>query len=101
MQDILSMIDRLKRPALLIRAARHGADTYDRARHLQRLMGYGQVPRTGDALLRLMQDEASINEKRITGDAGYSVVRHLDLLIAMVGESRVLRASQASRATQG
>ncbi|WP_050929801.1 DUF6477 family protein [Aestuariivita boseongensis] len=100
MQDILGLIDRLTRPRLLIRAARLGAADYDRDRHLPRLLGYGQVPRAADALMRLLQDEAVVNSQRKSGDASYSLTRHLDLLIAMMGEARILRASQESRARQ-
>ena len=97
MQDVLGMMDQLKRPRLLIRAARLGADSYDRDRHLQRLLGYGQLPRSADALMRLIQAEAVMNDQRKADETGYSVTRHLDLLIAMIGEARILRASQSSR----
>ena len=93
MQDILGMMDRLRRPPLLIRAARLGAEDYNRDSHLQRLLGYGRIPRSGEALMRLMQEETALNNRRKSGDTGYSLVRHLDLLIAMVGEARLLRAS--------
>lgn len=98
MQDILSMVDTLSRPRLLTRAARLGANEYRREAHLQRLLGYGQLPRTGEALLQLLQHESTINAQRTSGDAGYSLTRHVDLLIAIVAEARVLRTSQQSRA---
>ena len=98
MQDILAMIDGLKRPRLLTRAARLGADDYTRETHLQRLLGYGKLPRNGDALVQLMQQETALNDQRRSGDAGYSLVRHLDVLIALVGEARIMRASRQSRA---
>ncbi|MDC0343505.1 MAG: DUF6477 family protein [Aestuariivita sp.] len=101
MQDVLGMMDRLRRPPLLIRAARMGAEDYNRDSHLQRVLGYGQLPRSADALIRLMQTEAVLNDKRKAGDAAYSLIKHLDLLIAMVGEARVLRASQQGRARMG
>lgn len=98
MKDILGLVDGLKRPRLLIRTARLGAEDYKRETHLQRLLGYGRLPRTGDALFQLLEQETAVNEQRKSGDAGYSLTRHLDLLIAMVGEARILRASQQSRA---
>ena len=100
MQDVLTMLDRLTRPKLLIRAARLGAENYDRDTHLPRVLGYGQVPRTADALLRLMQQEAAINSLRKTRDTAYSLSAHLDLLIAMIGEARILRSSRISRDSQ-
>jgi hypothetical protein len=94
MQDILSMLHALRRPTLLMRAARIGAETYSRSTHLPRLLGYGVLPRHGAALLRLMELESDVNQQRISGNTSYSLVKHVDLLIAMVGEARILRASQ-------
>lgn len=93
MQDILSMLTRLNRPRLLVRAARIGAQDYRRERHLQRLLGYGHLPRSAPALLKLMEIEAQFNQQRRDEDASYSLVRHVDVLIALMGEARILRAS--------
>ncbi len=96
MQDVLSMLNNLRRPRLLIRAARAGAMEYNRKRHLQRLLGYGgALPRTGPALMRLMELERGLNAARKNDDAGYSLPRHLDVLIAITGEAQLLRAMQA------
>ncbi|SMC74960.1 DUF6477 family protein [Primorskyibacter flagellatus] len=93
MQDILSLLHTLKRPRLLIRAARIGAQDYQRTAHLPRLLGYGALPRTGPALMRLMEIEAELNARREASDAGYSIARHVELLVAMMGEARVLRSA--------
>ena len=94
MQDILSMLNALHRPRLLIRAARIGAEDYRRAAHLPRLLGYGQLPRHGNALMRLMEIEGELNALRLGEDSSYSLLRHIDVLIAIVGEGRILRAAQ-------
>lgn len=94
MQDILSMLNALRRPRILIRAARHGAQDYNRDRHLQRILGYGSLPRHAAAVMRLIEVEAQVNDQRLAGDAAYSVTRHLDLLIALMGEARLLRAAR-------
>ncbi|MEL6806335.1 MAG: DUF6477 family protein [Pseudomonadota bacterium] len=94
MQDILSMLNALHRPRLLIRAARIGAEDYRRAAHLPRLLGYGQLPRHGKALMRLMEIEGELNALRLGEDSSYSLLRHIDVLIAIVGEGRILRAAQ-------
>ncbi|MEL7088895.1 MAG: DUF6477 family protein, partial [Planctomycetota bacterium] len=39
MQDVLTMLQCLHRPRLLMRAARIGAEDYRRAAHLPRLLG--------------------------------------------------------------
>jgi len=94
MKDILSMLNALHRPRLLIRAARIGAEDYRRAAHLPRILGYGQLPRHGNALMRLMEIEGELNALRLVEDSSYSLLRHIDVLIAIVGESRILRAAQ-------
>lgn len=96
MQDLMTMLSTLRRPRLLIRAARHGVQEYNRDRHLQRLLGYGSLPRPAAALLRLVEIERELDEQRRSDDAAYSVVRHLDLLIAMMGEAQLLGANRAS-----
>ena len=91
MKDILGMLNDLRRPRLLIRAARIGAQDYRRNPHLHRLMGYGNLPRPGAALMRLMEIEADLNEKRQTDAAAYSISRHVEVLTAMMGEARLMR----------
>ncbi|WP_170348529.1 DUF6477 family protein [Ruegeria atlantica] len=97
MQDLMTMITTLRRPRLLARAAKHGAQDYDRDRHLQRILGYGSLPGTGAALMRLMEMEREVNTQRVDEDAAYSLVRHLDLLIALLGEAQLFQASRAAQ----
>ncbi|ASP21439.1 hypothetical protein ANTHELSMS3_02784 [Antarctobacter heliothermus] len=91
MKDILGLLNDLRRPRILIRAARIGAQEYRRNPHLHRLIGYGTLPRPGAALMRLMEMEADLDEKRHKDDAAYSVSRHVEVLTAMMGEARILR----------
>ncbi len=93
MNDLLMKLDTLKRPRLLIRAARIGMAEYRRDVHLRRHQGQGPLPRSGAALARLVEIESGLNEQRRERDAGYSSVKHVDLLIAMMGEARILRTS--------
>ena len=92
MHDILSLLENMRRPRLLIRAARIGSQDYRRDAHLHRLLGPGSLPRTGPALMRLIEIEAELNERRHNSDASYSICRHVDVLCAMMGEARTLRA---------
>ncbi len=94
MNDILTTLDRLRRPPLLIRAARIGATEYRRAAHLRRHLGYGALPRSGQALVQLVEVEAELERDRKQRAAGYSAARHVDVLIAMMGEARLLRATR-------
>ena len=92
MQDIHSLLAALHRPRLLMRAARIGAADYRRAGHLPRLLGYGILPRHGAALMHLVEIEAELEDQRAASDACYNLIRHVDVLIAIVGEARALRA---------
>ena len=94
MLDLLGMITTLDRPRLLVSAARFGVDDYSRAVHLPRLL-QGEVPaRTGEAILRLLEVEADVEAQRMAAAADYSAARHVAVLIALMGEARLLRASQ-------
>lgn len=95
MHDLITMLSTLRRPRLLIRTARLGAQDYRRDRHLQRLLGYGALPRPGAALMRLMEMERALDEQRRLDDAGYSLLRHLDVLIALIGEAQLVPTSRA------
>lgn len=96
MNDILHRLNHLRRPRLLIRAARIGAEDYRRDIQLPRLLGHGGLPHTAVALARLMEIEAGLNDSRRAEDAGYSTIRHVEVMIAVIGEARILRATQPS-----
>ena len=92
MQDLLTQLSELRRPRLLIRAARIAAQTYHREGSLSRTLGYGVTLRSGPALVKLMAIERDLNEERTRGDAAYSVATHVDVLTAIMGEAQILRA---------
>jgi len=100
MNDILALVDAMQRPRLLVRAARIGAETYRREQHLPRLLGYGALPRSGAALMTLLDMERTLDAERRTSGAGYSPARHVDVLIALMAEARLLRAMRAADAAQ-
>ncbi|MDJ0822121.1 MAG: DUF6477 family protein [Paracoccaceae bacterium] len=91
MKNVLGILQDLRRPRLLIRAARIGSQDYRRDPHLHRVLGYGTLPRSGAALMRLVELEAEQDDRRRREDAGYSVARHVEILVAMMGEARLLR----------
>ncbi|MFC6687122.1 DUF6477 family protein [Jhaorihella thermophila] len=97
MLDLTSMLTSLRRPRMLVRTARIGAQDYRRDRDLQRLLGYGTLPRPAAAVMRLMEMEHELDQQRRSGDAGYSLTRHLDILIALMGEAQLFQASRAPR----
>ncbi|MCC6941752.1 MAG: hypothetical protein IT551_09130 [Novosphingobium sp.] len=96
MTDILSLVSELQRPRLLIRAARAGLCDYNRTRDLKRLMRVQAAPSPDRAMTALLAEEQDLEETRRKGDASYSLVRHIDILIAMMAEVRLLpRRSEA------
>ncbi len=82
----------LRRPRLLVRAARFGIEDYNRNRDLRRILRGDSLPGPSDALPRLMDMEAVHEDTRQRGDGAYSVARHLEILIALMAEARLLRA---------
>lgn len=91
MQDIITQLSALRRPRLLMRAARIGAKEYQRQIHLGRLLGHRVPPQHGAALVQLIEIEAILNEQRLNEDSSYSLLRHIDVMIAIVGEADALR----------
>ncbi|MEM1373764.1 MAG: DUF6477 family protein [Pseudomonadota bacterium] len=91
MQDIHTMLSTLRRPRILVSAARHGVEDYNRARHLRRILCEQRLPSSGEAAMRLMEIEAYHDEARRTGDGSYSLSRHIDVLIALMAEAQMLR----------
>lgn len=85
MTDICTVISNLKRPKLLIRAARIGAQDYRRARDLP-----GANGRRGAGLLDwLLAVEDALNTERLARSAAYEPVQHVRILTAMLAESRL------------
>ncbi len=80
----------LRRPRLLVNAARHGLAGYRRDRDLRRLISDALPPET--AVPRLMCEEERLEETRRAGDAAYSVMRHIEVLSALIAEARLLPA---------
>jgi hypothetical protein len=97
MEDVLTMLSRLKRPTLLIRTARHGLQDYNRIVHLRRLLKTEALPGPGQAIVRLMELEAIVDQLRVAKRAEYSVARHIEMIVAMMCEARILKTSNASR----
>lgn len=89
MTDCRTMLATLRRPRLLMRAARFGLAEYRRDRDLRRYVA--GTASTEDTVSSLMSVEARLEATRITGDAAYSVARHIEVLIALLAEAQLLR----------
>ena len=94
MTDLTQILHSLRRPRLLIRAARFGVVDYNRDRDLRRLMRAERTPSPAWAVGALLEEEGRMEAIRQTGDAGYSVARHIELLIALMAEARLLPGRQ-------
>ena len=94
MTDFRTTLMNLRRPRLLIRAARIGAAEYRRDRDLRGLIERSISPEL--TVPRLINEEARMEEDRLRGLATYSVARHVEVLIALVAEVRLLSRPQQS-----
>jgi hypothetical protein len=88
MTDFRALLAELRRPQLLIRAARHGLADYRRDRDLRRLLD--SQPSPDRAVRRLLSEEEDLEAIRLSGAANYSVTRHIEVLIALMSEVRLL-----------
>lgn len=90
MTDLTNLLNSLRRPRLLIRAARFGVSDYNRSRDLKRITGSNSAPSPVRAVSTLIEEEAKIEATRKQGDASYCVTRHVEILIALIAEARLL-----------
>ena len=89
MSDFRMMLANLRRPRLLMRAARFGLGDYRRERDLRRLVNISASPEV--TVPRLLSVEEALEATRVAGDASYSAARHIDVLLALLAEAQLLR----------
>ena len=53
------------------------------------------MPKHVAAILRLMELEDELNRLRKLGQSSYNLIRHIDVLITILGEARLLCASRS------
>lgn len=79
----------LRRPRLLMSAARFGLGAYERETVLPRLLG-GGTPAPGRGCIDLLAGrEAALETDRMAGKATYSIADHVEILTALVAETRL------------
>jgi hypothetical protein len=88
MTDFRALLANLRRPRLLIRAACCGLVDYRRDRDLKRLLSASFSPEI--AVPHLLQEEERLETIRRAGEVSYSVARHIEVLIALMAEVRLL-----------
>jgi hypothetical protein len=94
MPNIPAVLETLRRPRLLVRAARIGLAEYSRERDLRRVMKFSTPPSPQQALNGLLETEAELENRRRSGDASYSIARHVEVLVAVMAEARLLPSPQ-------
>ena len=96
MLDVLAKLDQLSRPRLLIGAAKAGAIEYTRNQDLRRHITHPDLPQYREVMSYLYELENTVEQQQHNGAATYSIVKHVDLLIARLGEAQLLQATQSS-----
>ena len=95
MEDLLTRTARLRRPRLMIEAARHAEPHYKRDRDLPGLLGC--KPPRGAALNDLLEMEKGYEALRLGNRARYRAGRHVAVLSALMAEDRALRQALSDK----
>ena len=90
MKHLRNPLESLRRPRLLINAARFGLSDYDREAVLARILGRPALKDDRFYLNELLELEATQNDKRLARDAQYSIARHVDLMVALIAEDQAM-----------
>lgn len=93
MSNLIQTLSQLRRPRLLIRAGRCGQADYMRNRALRRLLQCAAPPSPEVAITRLLPMEDELNQARLEGAANYNALRHIEIMIAIMAEARIMQAS--------
>ncbi|MGB0661789.1 MAG: DUF6477 family protein [Mangrovicoccus sp.] len=88
MTDICKILKSISRPRLLAQAAKIGAANYRRTHKLNRLIDQETTPGPSQVIFILLCLEQEMETRRVAKDGSYSSPAHLDILIALIGESR-------------
>jgi len=89
MFNIITLLDNLRRPKILVRAARLALSDYDRDADLQRITRTPKSSSPATIIDRLLSQEESLEDAQKNGDASYSVHRHIRVLTAVLAEARM------------
>ena len=86
MHNHFGNLSSLRRPRLLVRAARIGAEEFHRNIHLPRLLGHSDLSDGVKILDQLSGLERDIEQSRTEGELSYSISQHVDVLTALLAE---------------
>ena len=88
MTELATVLDALRRPKILIRAARAGVVDYRRERDLKRLLKAPKGFAPLQAISTLLAEENRLEANRTSGEATYNLQRHVAVLTAILAEAR-------------
>lgn len=89
MTNIHATLSKLRRPKILINAARLGMADYDRNVDLRFIVRSDRTPSHGDAIETLLAREGDLESGRKSGTADYSIQEHIRVLTALLAEVRL------------
>jgi hypothetical protein len=90
MVNIIDILQTLKRPKILVRAARLGLAEYNRDRELRRITKTSRNTCQQTVFDRLLAHENRLEYARCNGDASYSIQRHIQVLTAVLAEAKLI-----------
>lgn len=88
MTEANTLLTALRRPKILIRAARAGVVDYRRDRDLKRLLRTAKTA-SDQAIGTLLAEEDRLETTRTSGEGSYNLQRHVAVLTALIAEARL------------
>ncbi len=85
----MTVLNNLRRPKILIQAARLGMANYNREEDLRFIMRTSATPAPNQAIETLLDREKNLETSRKDGKAEYSVHEHIRVLTAILAEARL------------
>lgn len=96
MTDFAAVIATLRRPRILVRAARCGLADYRRDRDLKRILRLPRAAASAQAMSTLLAEESRLEAIRAAGEATYSLQRHVAVLTALLAEALAVQSRVAA-----
>ncbi len=88
MGNLEHQLQSLCRSRLLSRAAKNGVTSYQRKRDLKRIIPGYETSASSAIILKLLDNEQRFEEDRRSGSPGYSLIKHVEILIAIAAEGQ-------------
>lgn len=93
MTDLSNFLKQIRRPKLLVRAARMGLLHYRAERDMPALIK--AKTKAAERVQTLIAEEQRLEEGRQAGDSTYSIQSHVGILIALIAEARLRSVAPA------